>query len=102
MVQYLNDLSAILHHFAQFYGDKAMEVEDMNSGHDTLIQCPLTRSGRPGRPSIIIIISKAQIETLIEIQLQVCSGSVQGHFCIEEVTMSYPSAGALLKSVMVT
>ena len=65
VVQCLNDLSAILHHFAQFYGDKAMEIEDMTSGPDTLIQCPVSRSGTPGRPSIII--SKAQIETLIEL-----------------------------------
>ena len=64
-MQNLNQLSAILHHFAQFYGDKAMEIEDMTSGPDTLIQCPVTRSGTPGRPSIII--SKAQIESLIEL-----------------------------------
>ena len=64
-VQYLNELSAILHRFAQLYGDKAMEIEDMSSGPDTLIQRPVSRSGGPGRPSIII--SKAQIEILIEL-----------------------------------
>lgn len=64
VVQYWNELSAILH-FAQFYGEKAMEIEDMTIGPNTLIQCPVTRSGTPGRPSIII--SKAQIETLIEL-----------------------------------
>ena len=64
-VQYLNQLSAILHHFAQFYGDKAMEMEDLSSGPDILIQCPVSQTGTPGRPSIII--SKAQIETLIEL-----------------------------------
>ena len=44
VVQYLNQLSAILHHFTQLYGNKAMEIEDMTSasGPDTLIQCPVT------------------------------------------------------------
>ena len=65
VVQYLNELSAILHHFAQLYGDKAMEIEDMTSSPDTLIRCPVTQSGTPGRPSIII--SQAQFETLIEL-----------------------------------
>ena len=37
----------------------------MSSGPDTLIQCPVTRDGTPVRPSIII--SKAQIETLIDL-----------------------------------
>ena len=58
----VHELSAIPHHFAQLYGDKAMEIEDMTSSPDTLIRCPVTRSGTPGRPSIII--SQAQIETL--------------------------------------
>ena len=62
VVQYLNELSTILHHFAQLYGDKAMEIEDVTSSPDTLIRCSVTQSGTPGRPSIII--SQAQIETL--------------------------------------
>ena len=41
-VQYLNELSAILHRFAQLYSDKAMEIEGMSSGPDTLIQCPVS------------------------------------------------------------
>lgn len=42
----------------------AMEIEDVTSGPDTLIRFPVTRAGTPGRPSII---SKAQIEILIEL-----------------------------------
>ena len=105
-VQYLNELSAILHRFAQLYGDKAMEIEDMSSGPDTLIQCPVSRSGGPGRPSIII--SKAQIEILIELGYnyttiaRICLESVQEHSYVEEVTTLCLLVVHSLKSAMVT
>lgn len=58
-------LIAILHEFAHFYSELAMEIEDLSSGSDLLLQCPVTQTGAPGRPTIII--SQAQIETLVEI-----------------------------------
>ena len=41
-----------------------MEVEDLSSGSDLLLQCPVTQTGAPGRPTIIT--SQARIETLVE------------------------------------
>ena len=104
-MQYLNELSAILHRFAQLYGDKAMEIEDMFSGPDTLIQCPVSRFGGPGRPSIII--SKAQIEILIELGYnyttiaRIYLESVQEHSYVEVITLCLLAVHSL-KSAMVT
>ena len=65
VVQDISHLIAILHEFAHFYSEHAMEAEDLSSGPDLLLQCPVTQTGAPGRPAIII--SQAQIETLVEI-----------------------------------
>ena len=62
VMQDINQLMTILHEFAHFYDDHAMEIEDLSSGPDLLLQCPVTQTGAPGRPTIII--SQAQIETL--------------------------------------
>lgn len=65
VLQDLNQLSTILHDFVQYYGECAMEIEDVCSGPSRVIQCPVTQTQLPGRPSFMI--SKAQIETLIEL-----------------------------------
>ena len=41
-----------------------MDAEDLFSGPDLLLQCPVTQTGAPGSPRII---SQAQIEALVEI-----------------------------------
>ena len=64
VLQDISQLMAILHEFAHFYNEHAMEIEDLSSGPDLLLQCPVTQTGAPGRPTIII--SRAQIETLVE------------------------------------
>ena len=64
VIQDVSQLIAILHEFAHFYSERAMEVEDLSSGPDLLLPCPVTRTGAPGRPTIII--SQAHIETLVE------------------------------------
>ena len=64
VMQDISQLMAILHEFAHFYNERAMEIEDLSSGPDLLLQCPVTQTGAPGRPTIII--SQAQIETLVE------------------------------------
>ena len=50
----VSQLIAILHGFAHFYSERAMEVEDLSSGPDLLIRCPAAHTGAPGRPTIII------------------------------------------------
>ena len=65
LLQDLNQLSNILHDLVQYYGERAIEIEDLCSGPSRVIQCPVTQTQLPGRPSLTI--SKAQIETLIEL-----------------------------------
>lgn len=91
ILQDLNQLTAILHHFARLYSDKATEIEDATSGPHILIRCPLSRTGTPGRP--LIMISKAQIETLIELGYSYVSIArmfgIKEHYCADEVIMPY-------------
>ena len=61
----ISQLIVILHEFAHFYSEHAMEAEDLFSGPNLLLQCPVTQTGAPERP--MIIISQAHIEALVEI-----------------------------------
>ena len=65
ILQDLQQLSCILHEFVQLYGENALQIEDSLNGPDRLLQCPVTQNGLRGRPAYII--SKVQLETLIEL-----------------------------------
>lgn len=60
----LHALSAILHEYLYYYLDYLMEIEDSSQNRVAIPQV-IAMTGRPGRP--VTVITKAQIETLIEL-----------------------------------
>ena len=65
ILQDLHHLTSILHEFVQLYGENALQIEDSLNGPDRLLPCVVNQSGSRGRPAYII--SKVQLETLIEL-----------------------------------
>ena len=47
------------------YGENALQIEDSSNGPDRLLQCVVSQNGSRGQPAYII--SKVQLETLIEL-----------------------------------
>lgn len=65
-LQDLTVLSSILQDFATSYANRAVDLEDSYCGPGTItIACPVLRTGRPGRPSVII--SEEQLATLLDL-----------------------------------
>ena len=61
----LNHLSSLLHEFVNRFGERAMQIEDVQNSPDMTIPCPVRQNNLPGRPAFII--SRVQLETLIDL-----------------------------------
>lgn len=65
VLQDLRHLSSILHEYVHLYGENALQIEDSFNCCDRSIQLLVSRNGFRGRPAYII--SKVQLETLVEL-----------------------------------
>ena len=65
VLQDLHQLSSILHGYVHLYSENAVQIEDSFNCSDRSIQLLVSRNGFRGRPAYII--SKVQLETLIEL-----------------------------------
>ena len=65
MLHDLNHLSSVLREFVNRFGERAMQIEDVQNSPDMTIRCSVRQNNSPGRPAFII--SRVQLETLIDL-----------------------------------